>query len=512
MAEEELLAGLFDPLVRTTGSAALTAIGAMTVYLKLKGGPKPVEKAVNDLLPQAYHRAMLAAREGHRIVLKAIESATGIDAIKDRLKREGSSLTKEEKLSLWGEVMVQSYAVILVAPHILTTLVVALTIRSAASVLAHVRNSQGMGGIAQGLLGVVGGSEIAAALSKMVGRNAFALDDADDGLLIEGLADPSRSFFSKYDVIDILCERIPGLMHRARLCVMENIGMLPPTVSSVPGRSRYGGSSASTTTNGTASSSTPQDLHTLASKVPLDSLESALDASHDQFFEYILDWRADIFGSSDLLFSDRRSDRLSRSSDDPEDTEGDRESRRQMQTSPRVDSEEETTRKQVKGFVQDLLTSASVDELCRYLGATNAERWLDVCFFHCDTPYQTQQRQEDRLYQIMDAPSQDSAAQSGGWFGLGGGKEVGSVPFPPSSPYAERLERIRKSCTSFDLHAGGTVTLLQFVVALDKARQELLAEPFEMSASKNDRSQRLGPISIPPSVKEFCEELIRASA
>jgi hypothetical protein len=87
------------------------------------------------------------------------------------------------------------------------------------------------------------------------------------------------------------------------------------------------------------------------------------------------------------------------------------------------------------------------------------------------------------------------------------------VPFAESSPYLERLERIRKSCSSFDLKAGGTVTLLQFVVSLDKARQELLAEPFELpTTAAHDHSTRVGSMIIPSSIKEFCEELIRASA
>ena len=171
--------------------------------------------------------------------------------------------------------------------------------------------------------------------------------------------------------------------------------------------------------------------------------------------------------------------------------------------------------------MQDLLTSPSVDELCRFLGATNTERWLDVCFFHRDTPYQTQQRQEDRLYQVAAASSSTSQAagsqKKGGWFGFGRpaaeDSPASTVPFAESSPYLERLERIRKSCSSFDLKAGGTVTLLQFVVSLDKARQELLAEPFELpTTAANDHSTRVGSMIIPSSIKEFCEELIRASA
>eukprot|EP00758_Cryptobia_borreli_P002667 Tbor_TRINITY_DN3197_c0_g1::TRINITY_DN3197_c0_g1_i1::g.14691::m.14691 len=282
---EDVMSNIWDPLIRSTGQFAMFTATIVTICSKLQNALKssPTETAIKNILPQAYHRALLSCRDGHGIIKAQLERITQISTIKERLKSEGKTLKREEKLALWTEIMIQSYAVLIVAPPILASMVVALTLRSAVGLLVHLHRSVGDldkyiidddNKVTVNTNGDKKANSVSAAmsLSSLLGTSAFSQDDMDEQRLqtsdygvrddffpptVKGThpsidhsrtipAAPSHNaltsmtrtsvirsssqtnkidYLSPTDIINILCDLLPELMDRARTFVMQAIGI-----------------------------------------------------------------------------------------------------------------------------------------------------------------------------------------------------------------------------------------------------------------------------------------------
>ena len=568
--DEQCLADAFNPVFRSAGLVAIGAAGLYGGYHKLRqsvGGKSPTETAITNLLPQAFSRAALATFEANKTLQAQLLEVAGIDVLKAALR---TATTREEKVGLWTEIALQSYALMLVAPHLTSALIVAISVRGAVGILAHLQQSSGMRlddsgdnlmacpttgkkSIVRTFLGSIfsgGGAKTAITeammghLTSLLGTNAFAVDDADNANAeAEGNAVSPLSF-GQSEIVELLCAAVPSLMRAARLCLMEQLGMVSadalPSILEATGRGGARASSSSVVLPPTAASSSPAPAPSLidvTQSAALCDVEAAVWRAHGVFFTHCLDWEGGVFGSSAVLFPElaamqrRQASQSGLDDEFAEDAEGgdaDEDGAGghsgTLAVSPAGGGAPPTTFEEMFGFgaqgpapfgfqptvdplvadgfrmmtrryMQDLLTGPDVGAMLRGYGLANFRYWWGVTFFHTDIAAAGPAQSPSAAASPSASPK--AAAHEGDAAAV-------AVPIPLSEP----LRRAAERCKSLDVSTS-TVRLLEFALSVDRSRQALLMSPFAPDGSSESEGQ--SGLFIPLATKAFCEELVRAS-
>lgn len=520
--EDEIFNGMFDPLIRTAGATAISASAIYAGYYKVRQtlfGKSPTDTAIDSILPQAFTRAVLAMQDGQHAVESELRSASAIDELKDQLNR---AKTREEKLRLWTEITVQSYTITLVAPHIYSTLAITLAIRSAVGVLAHLQLSAGMhmdsnGKIvgkesssadraekknfiktfASSLFSAGAKTALTSAmmshLTNLLGTNAFAVDDADSANAQSAGNSRNPESFGHNDIIDLLCSKVPLLMRKASLCVKEQLGML--AADALPSVHQVTKGNVSSSRGSTFSAERKEykgSLVDITQRAPLKFVEDAIWAAHLEFFDYVLDWQGDVFGSSPMLFPELASRGPSLSDEGSEDRSVESDIQQVPPSHSSPSSGEfggsaafsfqsavdpilaHNYRRMTRRYMQDLLTYPDVDTMLRSFGEENFAYWWKVLFFQANVA--------DGL--VLTAAETNEEENS------------------EAELLRAKNERAKRACSSYD-EVTTTVRLVEFSLYVDKARQQLFLYPLYTSNN--------AILAIPAPVKTFCEELLRAS-